>query len=489
MYTIKNAKTAVFNGIRGYLLKDEQGNYRMREVNRLPFYLEGEPGIGKTEIVKQIADELGIGYVSFSLTHHTRNSLLGLPVIKELEDGDKYTSYTMSEVIAKVSEAVEQGHKEGILLLDEFPCMSETIMPAMLAFLQTKNIGTHHLPEGWVIVLCGNPPKYNKSARTFDAAIVDRLRKLEIQFEPNVFVEYAQQIEMHPCIIEYLKLNNDKVYWYQKVEKQLELVTCRGWENLSHMMKAQEELELDICTEDVKQYLKSEHIANDFYQFYQSYLVGLKEKDMENILNGVRVSYYANKIKDKNYNVKWRMVQTLLNKFTMEISEYKEEKELFTKIQNVSANIKKEIETESFYNYFLGQPCLASELINACLQEIDLWDIDVDVIKKWKCWAEEEFDKKGKKITLEDSEANNEIKELWMQWEQSVTAEVKELEEKAAERLEKIFIFTKKIDTENVLCEMLFGEVNAKKHLLQILSDYPNEIYLKECRKRYQVGK
>lgn len=149
----------------------------------------------------QIADELGIRYVSFSLTHHTRNSLLGLPVIKELEDGGKYTSYTMSEVIAKVLEAVERGHKEGILLLDEFPCMSETIMPAMLAFLQTKNIGTHHLPEGWVIVLCGNPSKYNKSAKTFDAAIVDRLRKLEIQFEPNVFIEYAQQIEMHPYLV------------------------------------------------------------------------------------------------------------------------------------------------------------------------------------------------------------------------------------------------------------------------------------------------
>lgn len=489
MYTIKNAKTAVLNGIRGYLLKDEQGNYRMKEVNRLPFYLEGEPGIGKTEIVKQIADELGIGYVSFSLTHHTRNSLLGLPVIKELEDGDKYTSYTMSEVIAKVLEAVEGGHKEGILLLDEFPCMSETIMPAMLAFLQTKNIGTHHLPEGWVIVLCGNPTKYNKSARTFDAAIVDRLRKLEIQFEPNVFIEYAQQIKMHPCIIEYLKLNNEKVYWYQKAEKQLELVTCRGWENLSHMINAQEELELDICTEDVKQYLKSEHIANDFYLFYQTYLVGLKEKDMENILNGVRVSYYANKVKDKNYNIKWRMVRTLLNKFTMGINEYEEAEEFAKNVQNVSEDMKKEIAENTYGFVWIEQPCLASEFINACLQEMDFFSADTECIEKWQQWAKEEFDNKGKKITFEEDGENHKMEELWTQWEQSVKANVKELEEKASERLERIFSFTKKIDTENVLCEMLFGEVNKNKNLLQILNDYPNEIYLKECKKRYQTGK
>ncbi|MBQ3035836.1 MAG: hypothetical protein IJD31_02790 [Lachnospiraceae bacterium] len=49
MYTIARAKESVKNGIRGYLLKDAKGNYVMKEVNRLPFYLEGEPGIGKTE--------------------------------------------------------------------------------------------------------------------------------------------------------------------------------------------------------------------------------------------------------------------------------------------------------------------------------------------------------------------------------------------------------------------------------------------------------
>ena len=399
----------------------------------------------------------------------------------------------MSEVIAKVLEVVEAGHKEGILLLDEFPCMSETIMPAMLAFLQTKNIGTHHLPEGWVIVLCGNPPKYNKSARTFDAAIVDRLRKLEIQFEPKVFIEYAEQIKIHPCIIEYLKINNEKVYWYQKAEKQLELVTCRGWENLSHMMKAQEELGLEICTEDVKQYLKSEYIANDFYLFYQSYLVGLKEKDMENILKGMRISYYANKVKDKSYNIKWRMLQTLLNKFQLGISGYQEARKMFEQIQSVSERVKKEIETEKFCNMFRGA-CPPSTFIHICCQEMLLWDdfpIDVEEIMrdKWEYWAEEELDKKGKKITVAEGEENKKLKELWIQWEQSVEANVKELEEKASEYLERIFHFTKKIDTENVLCEMLFGEVNKDKDMLQILSDYPNEIYLKECKKRYQAEK
>jgi len=140
MNTIAEAKNAIKAAVKGYLHKDAEGNYVMQERNRLPIYQEGPPGVGKTEIVSQIAKELDLGLVAFSLVHHTRNSLLGLPVIETLPQGEKYTSYTMSEVIAKVREQVESGKKEGILLLDEFPCMADTIVPVMLSFLQTKNI-------------------------------------------------------------------------------------------------------------------------------------------------------------------------------------------------------------------------------------------------------------------------------------------------------------------------------------------------------------
>ena len=102
-YTVKEVKEEIKKGMQAYTKKTEDGSYCLRSVNRIPFYLEGKPGIGKTEIVRQVADELGIGFVSFSITHHTRNSLLGLPVISNLECG-KYTEYTMSEIIAAVME-------------------------------------------------------------------------------------------------------------------------------------------------------------------------------------------------------------------------------------------------------------------------------------------------------------------------------------------------------------------------------------------------
>ena len=84
----------------------------------------------------------------------------------------------MSEIIASVYECMEQtGRREGILFIDEINCVSETLMPTMLQFLQNKTFGTHRVPEGWVIVAAGNPPEYNKSARNFDVVTLDRSRR------------------------------------------------------------------------------------------------------------------------------------------------------------------------------------------------------------------------------------------------------------------------------------------------------------------------
>lgn len=317
MYTIAEAKEAVKYAVRGYLHKDREGNYVMEERNRLPLYLEGAPGIGKTEIVEQLAGELGLGFVSFSLVHHSRNSLLGLPVIEELADGEKYTIYTMSEIIAKVRECVEQGNKEGILLLDEFPCMSETVLPVMLAFLQTKNIGLHHLPEGWVIVLCGNPVQYNRSARKFDSAVLDRIRKIEIQFDAKCFVDYGRQKGLHETILSYLELHPEHAYRCSEQGGEKELVTCRGWENLSHAYHLYEELEQPIDRELIRQFIKSDEICDNFLQYHKQCQAGVTQVEMEEILLGKGFEKHYRKLKGLSYHQQWNLVNYLCELLTV----------------------------------------------------------------------------------------------------------------------------------------------------------------------------
>lgn len=298
MYTVEEAKNAVKSGIRGYLHKDANGEYVMKERNRLPIYLEGAPGIGKTELVEQVARELGIGFVSFSLVHHTRNSLLGLPMIETLPQGEKYTTYTMSEIIAKVKEQTELGKKEGIILLDEFPCMAETIVPVMLSFLQTKNIGEYCLPEGWVIVLCGNPPQFNKAARRFDSAVLDRLRKIEVMFDAACFTEYGRSIGLESIVISYLELYPQDAYRCVDKNGVAELVTCRGWENLSHTIRIYRELGQEIDRECVRQFIKSEEICESFMQYERQCRLGFSTEDMTELLSGKQYEEYKNRMSE-----------------------------------------------------------------------------------------------------------------------------------------------------------------------------------------------
>ena len=158
---IQEAKEEIAHTLRAYLQKGEDGEYLFPAAHQRPIVLMGPPGVGKTAIMEQVASERGVALVAYAMTHHTRQSAIGLPKIVEKTYGGvpvTVTEYTMSEIIASVYDAMESsGNREGILFLDEINCVSETLAPTMLQFLQNKTFGSHRLPEGWVVVAAGNP--------------------------------------------------------------------------------------------------------------------------------------------------------------------------------------------------------------------------------------------------------------------------------------------------------------------------------------------
>ena len=237
---IKRAKQEIKDTVAAYLAKDEFGAYEIPSIRQRPMLLIGPPGIGKTQIMEQVAQECQIGLVAYTITHHTRQSAVGLPFIEHKQYGGKeyaVTEYTMSEIVASVYERMERsGMPEGILFIDEINCVSETLAPTMLQFLQGKSFGNHKIPEGWIIVAAGNPPEYNKSVREFDIVTMDRIRRIDV--EPDL--ERLERVckDSRGCIRRSFLICVRPQNFCQ-IETTVDgkrFVTPRGWEDLSELI-------------------------------------------------------------------------------------------------------------------------------------------------------------------------------------------------------------------------------------------------------------
>lgn len=272
---IKQAKQEIVNTVHAYLAKDETGEYIIPVERQRPILLIGPPGIGKTAIMEQVSRECGINLVSYTITHHTRQSAIGLPFISNKKYGDEevaVTEYTMSEIIASIYNRIEEsGIKEGILFLDEINCVSETLAPTMLQFLQYKTFGNHRIPDGFIIVTAGNPPEYNKSVRDFDIVTYDRMKRIYIEEDFAAWKEYAYHAQIHGAILAYLEIKKKNFYSIVSDVDGKKFVTARGWEDLSVVMKVYEQQHLPINYDFIVQYLQDPEIARDFAVYYELY--------------------------------------------------------------------------------------------------------------------------------------------------------------------------------------------------------------------------
>lgn len=287
---IQEAKDCVRDAVSAYLDTDAGGSYMIPRARQRPLVVMGAPGLGKTAIMSQVAAELDIGFIGYAMTHHTRQSAIGLPMIEnQTFDGNvvPITRYTMSEIIASVYDAIErQGRKQGILFIDEVNCVSETLSAAMLDLLQNKKFGPHRIPDGWVLVAAGNPPEFNSSAREFDIATLDRIRLIEVEADTDVWIRYAMSSGVHDAITYYLQVKPQNLLVIENTPSGPEFATPRAWEDLSMVLKEHDRLGLNVDVNLISQYIRSPDIAAEFKRYLDFHRKYREENDVDAILDG-----------------------------------------------------------------------------------------------------------------------------------------------------------------------------------------------------------
>ena len=328
---IKRAKEEIRNTIEAYLLKNKYGEYEIPTMAQRPIFLIGAPGIGKTQIMEQISRECKVGLVSYTITHHTRQSAIGLPFISKKEfDGKEMavTEYTMSEIVASIYEKIqESGLREGILFIDEINCVSETLAPAMLQFLQCKTFGSHKIPEGWLIVAAGNPPEYNKSVREFDVVTMDRVKKILVEPDFDAWREYAYTRGIHPAVISYLNTRPSNFYKMESTVDGKNFATPRGWEDLSRLIQVYEKLDKTVDKDVVVQYIQYPQIARDFAGYLELFYKYRTDYQIDEVLNGHIDDILVKKAAHASFDEKLSVTGLLLSRLNKVFGKVQAEEE------------------------------------------------------------------------------------------------------------------------------------------------------------------
>lgn len=484
MRNIAQAKEEIIHTVQAYTAKDEKGNYKIPLVCQRPMLLMGPPGIGKTAIMKQIAREEKIGLVEYTLTHHTRQSAVGLPILKKKNFGGKeytVTEYTMSEIIASVYQCMEQQQvSEGILFLDEINCVSETLAPTMLQFLQNKTFGTHRLPPGWVIVAAGNPERYNKSVREFDMVTLDRVRSMEIEADYKVWRAYAQKRQIHTAVLAYLDLKQENFYQIREKQEGSCFVTARGWEDLSRILQVYEELEIPVTKELAEEYIRDGEIATDFAGFYQ--LCRKYEKEWEpdrlfSLENRENPTEKAKLLEGAGLDEKLLLMNGLEQGLTERVKTCLLEKAYMNGIYEELARIKKEAAGGRAFDEILESCICGKKERDAILKDQGLlsgeeWEIRQRVTR----WLQEK--RQERKLLEGQTEAPSFpwLKETFYR----ETLKLKRAEEEVKDALEYSITFMKEVCAKGQELALFLTHLSGNEEIMAFIRQHGCETYLKE---------
>lgn len=341
---IAQAKEQICRAMRAYFKKNEYGSFRIPPEAQRPVFLLGPPGIGKTAIMQQVAEELGVCLISYSMTHHTRQSALGLPLIVKKEyDGTQYSisEYTMSEIIASVYDMMEQtGLREGILFLDEVNCVSETLTPVMLQFLQYKTFGRHKLPAGWIVVAAGNPPEYNRSARDFDVVTWDRMKRVDVEPDYAAWKEFALKKGTHAAVLTYLDIRKENFFRMEATVDGKQFVTPRGWSDLSDMIRLYEEDGMPVDRELIGQYLQNSEVAEDFAIYYELYNKYRSDYQVGSILAGTATDEIRQRAAQAPFDERLSLLGLLLDSVCSQLRTVMEWDDVVASLHGILKEVK-----------------------------------------------------------------------------------------------------------------------------------------------------
>jgi len=170
---------------------------------RKPSYVEGPPGVGKSEMWQQIADELGIGFIDIRLAQMDPVDLRGLP---------KHEGELVTWGRPDFLPIEERDGKEGIILFDELGDCGKAMQSAAYQPILNGRVGPHIIPKGWYRCAAGNSQRHRAGAQAMSSALANRFAWIEVEADVECFVEHGTKIGVHHFVLGFIRFRTELLH-------------------------------------------------------------------------------------------------------------------------------------------------------------------------------------------------------------------------------------------------------------------------------------
>lgn len=188
-----------------------------------PVFIWGAPGIGKSALVEQFAEEVGLPCVSLLGSQLAPEDIIGIPQIK----GDT-SEFLPPKMIAR--------REPYVLFLDELNACSQEVQKAFYSLIHERRIGEYHLPEGSIVVGAGNRVQDSAIVKTMSSALINRMFHVQMKADARQWIKWAQEEELHPWVIDYIIQRPDHLH-SEPPKTEEPFSTPRSWHMLSDALK------------------------------------------------------------------------------------------------------------------------------------------------------------------------------------------------------------------------------------------------------------
>ncbi len=241
---------------------------------KVPLFLWGSPGIGKSSIVKQITDEKNIGFIDLRLALMDPTDLKGIPF---------YDKESHTALWAPPAFLPSEG--EGILFLDELNSAPPSVQASAYQLILDRKVGEYELPDGWAIVAAGNREGDRGVTYRMPSPLANRFVHFEMEVDVQDWRFWAYQKGIDERVISYISYKSEHLFTFDTSSDVKSFATPRSWEYVDKILSSSLSSELLLSTISGA---VGKEVAVEFLSFCK---VMNKLPDIQNILNTSKGEY------------------------------------------------------------------------------------------------------------------------------------------------------------------------------------------------------